>query len=215
MARSVTPVTFFVDWNSQIHAAGGLSSLSIPDQMRFTLDHVGRKIGKFLNRIDSFNRFSVDVRLYGGWIQGFQPTEWKKSLITITNDPNLVLSSAPNVEIRLPVAFGDYLLAALDIRFHQKLLCHLPNTLRVHNRVRRGRPDREEKMVDTALASDLLHLAHVERDSWLCVLGDDDDLVPPVLTAEAVRRGGPGRVYLLRTRPPGNFLMLAGLCEAP
>jgi hypothetical protein len=40
-------------------------------------------------------------------------------------------------------------------------------------------------MVDTALISDLLHHSRFNRADLALVLGDDDDLLPGVFTAEA------------------------------
>jgi hypothetical protein len=61
----------------------------------------------------------------------------------------------------------------------------LYDTLRPHDR-QRPNSDLEQKMVDTALASDLLDHARRHRsqkDRGALVIGDDDDLLPPVLTA--------------------------------
>jgi hypothetical protein len=84
----------------------------------------------------------------------------------------------------------------------------LPNTYGPDARRTRGM---SEKMVDTAMASDVVDLAHREVDRWILILGEDDDLVPAVLTAEATRVGCEGRVLLLRRRIEGPFLRLEGL----
>lgn len=89
--------------------------------------------------------------------------------------------------------FGDRLLGARAIR-----LCgkgqdhHLPNTLQQD---RRGAL--VEKMVDTALVSDLIHLAMEDDGSWLIVVGQDADLVPGILTAEGLLHNADRRVIFL------------------
>jgi hypothetical protein len=58
---------------------------------------------------------------------------------------------------------------------------------------------RGEKMVDTALVSDLIYLAADDDDSWLVVVGQDADLVPGILTAEGLLQGTDRRIiYLAR-----------------
>ena len=54
-----------------------------------------------------------------------------------------------------------------------------------------------EKMVDTALVSDLIYLALENDRSWLIVVGQDADLVPGVLTAEGLLYGTDRRVIFL------------------
>jgi hypothetical protein len=103
-------------------------------------------------------------------------------------------SPRPDVVFR-ELEFGDRLLGATDQR-----LCgpardhHLPSTLQA------GRGDLPgEKMVDTALVSDLIHLASEETNSWIIVVGQDADLVPGILTAEGILQGTDRRIiYLAR-----------------
>ena len=52
-------------------------------------------------------------------------------------------------------------------------------------------------MVDTALVSDLIHLAVEDDGSWLVVVGQDADLVPGILTAEGLLHGTDRRVIFL------------------
>ena len=69
-----------------------------------------------------------------------------------------------------------------------------------------------EKMVDTALATDLLDWARSDPAEWALVLADDDDFVPPVFSAEAWIRPHGGRVILVRSqRMSKTHLKLDGL----
>lgn len=103
--------------------------------------------------------------------------------------------------------YGHTLLSALPERSHRRPAIHLPNTLR----------DQEgssptEKMVDTALAADLLAWARSDPEEWALVLSDDDDVVPPVLTAESWMRPHGGRVLIVSNqRKRRDFLKLDGL----
>ena len=66
-------------------------------------------------------------------------------------------------------------------------------------------------MVDTALATDLLAWARLSPSEWAVVLAEDDDLVPPLFTAEAWIKPHGGRALLVRRRPAGQYLKLDGL----
>ena len=105
--------------------------------------------------------------------------------------------------------YGHTLLSALPKRRHKNPAVHLPNTLRRQNRD----SPRKEKMVDTALAADLLQSARSDPEEWALVVAEDDDFVPPVFTAESwVSRHG-GRVLIVRTRPANAYLKMDGLLE--
>lgn len=200
-------VTAFVDWNSQIHdsAPEGSEARVVAER---TLEHVSRKVGRALRSIDRTGRFDVSFRVYHGWHKGFEPTANRRALMTaIAGADFLAISTQPNVAIRPEVSYGDRLISALDARLHVRLGIHLPATLREGRRF----DELEEKMVDTAIAADVVDLAHREPNTWIVVLADDDDLVPPIFAAEAIRHPSQGRTILLRKRPQGSFLKLDGL----
>lgn len=198
-------VTALVDWNAQIHAARpGLASEV--DLASKTLDHVGRTIGKALQSKSSTTRFDVTLRLYHGWHKGFEVTARRKAIITAAAQADFIaLSCKSNVSIRERIEFGDRLRSGLDSRIHARLDCHLPNTLR--NRLD-GANGTEEKMVDTAIASDIVDIAHRDPKNWIIVLGEDDDLVPPLFVAEAVVIPAGGNLLLVRNRSGDPFLKL-------
>ena len=105
-----------------------------------------------------------------------------------------IVEYSPNAShVVRELEFGDRLLGARDIR-----LCgrrqdhHLPSTYQQNRAGIYG-----EKMVDTALVADLLHLAIESDRSWLVVVGQDADLVPGILTAEGLLQGTDRRVLFL------------------
>ncbi len=113
------------------------------------------------------------------------------------------LSPRPQVRFLENVEFGDRLLAASANRLHAKLGIHLPNTLRSQDGVD------AEKMVDTALATDLLYTAFTEPRDWICVVAEDDDLVPPLFTAEVFLQVAGARALFVHARErSAKFLRL-------
>ena len=107
-------------------------------------------------------------------------------LVAETDFPNL--SRSRNVRFLEEVGYGDELLAALPKRAHTRPPVHLPDTWRQQEQ----NGPRVEKMVDTALAADLLDRARSDPHEWALILSEDDDMVPPAFTAEAwmKRHGG-------------------------
>lgn len=198
-------VMALVDWNSQIHAArpGSVSEIELA---RRTLDYVGRTIGRTLAQARKDARFDVTLRLYHGWHKGFEVTARRRAMTTVIAETDFIaLSCKGNVSIRDTIQFGDRLNSALNSRIHTRLNCHLPNTLRNILGVGGGV---EEKMVDTAIASDVVDIAHREPSNWILVLGEDDDLVPPLFVAEPMVTAHNGNILLVRGRSGEPFLKL-------
>lgn len=211
--NDITKVTALVDWNSQIHAASPVQKSSPVDLCSDTLRYLGRAIGKVLNSVEADRRYDVTLRIYHGWRRGFEATARRKAMVQVfTGEDFPSLSERTNVVIRPDLNFGDCLCSALPKRLHANLACHLPNTLH-YDAINKAKS--EEKMVDTAIAGDLVDLAYREPERWLMVVGEDDDLVPPVFIAEGVRGRGDGRVLLVRRRPETPFLKLGELRFEP
>ena len=210
MAAPVT-VTAFVDWTAQTHNAGATGIEEPRAKARLTLKKVARIIDTVLTRRAPSTRFHVALRLYHGWHKGFEATENRKAVAALVVETDFSnLSRSPNVRFSAEIRYGDELLAALPQRAHARPPIHLPDTCRQRER---GSP-RAEKMVDTALAADLLDRARNDPHEWTLVLSEDDDVVPPVFTAEAWMKPHGGRVLIVRTRQgTGPFLKLDGIVE--
>ena len=200
------PVTAFVDWNTQIHNAGVLDA-DPPERAKRTLERTVQVVGRSLAK-HAPARFEVVLRLYHGWHKGWEPTENLRAIVATVSDTDFsVLTQTPNVVCSPNVQYGHTLLSALPERTHARPPIHLANTLR---RQARNAPP-TEKMVDTALAADLLTWARRDPNEWALILSEDDDIVPPVFTAEAWIRPHGGRAFIMRTSRPDAFLKLDGL----
>jgi uncharacterized LabA/DUF88 family protein len=185
-----------VDWNAQLLLTGRDVDAEPERAAEAAFKQTTRRIARCLAGMDSNRWFRVSLRLYHGWHKGFEPTINRKAVqLVIGSADYATLSQRENVIFLPNVEFGDRLMNALDRRLHPRLGIHLPNTLR-----RRYREDVEEKMVDTALAADMVSVALTELSDWMIVLTEDDDLIPPVYVAEAALRDAGGRVVILRQR---------------
>jgi uncharacterized LabA/DUF88 family protein len=165
-----------------------------------------RRIARCLADADAAARFRVSLRLYHGWHKGYEPTANRKAAqVAVGRADFATLSQRPSVVFSPVVEFGDRLSSALDRRLHDRLAIHLPNTLR------KRYAEVEEKMVDTALAADVVSTAYREAGDWIVVVTEDDDLIPPVYVAEAALLGSGARVLLLRKRNQVSMMALDDL----
>lgn len=207
--RVFIPVTCFVDWNSQLLNTGIHYETKPVEAARAAFRQVTRKIAQCLVKVDDGEKFQVHLRLYHGWRKGYAETANLKAIRTIIAETDFsTASDKPSVVYSNNITFGDCLLSALPRRMHQKLGIHLPNTCRKD----RSSEGREEKMVDTALAADLVVCAYQDPNDWILLVTEDDDLIPPLFTAESIINLTQARALLLSKRKrSNNMLLLDGL----
>lgn len=200
MAVRPRPIHVLIDWNSELRGLSGNGERDEAEVARRALKQVCRRVGKLLHELAEDEAFFLFLRAYHGWRTGFEPTVRRRALeaarIYNPNNPEdkgiSEYSPRPTQVIR-DLEFGDRLLGARNER-----LCgprkdhHLPKTLQQDRAGQIG-----EKMVDTALVSDLIHLALENDDSWLIVIGQDADLIPGILTAEGLLQGTARRIVFL------------------
>ncbi|WP_137897087.1 NYN domain-containing protein [Sphingomonas sp. 2SG] len=205
MPAAFRRVIALVDWNSQIRNCKALSIEDMERQASTTLTMTARAIGRALTALEEGTRYRVSLRLYHGWRKGFEETDRKRAATAaIAAADFATLSTSATVVIEDNVGFGDLLLDALPRREVGKPSVHLPGTYRRAER----RAGFEEKMVDTAIAADLLSIARSDPDSVVMVVAEDTDLVPPLFTAEAWMSASGGRAFLLRAGHGGRSLAL-------
>ncbi|MBI5477291.1 MAG: amidohydrolase family protein [Deltaproteobacteria bacterium] len=167
----------FLDWDT-VRRMGRVPDREDASLVARHADHVFRwlrgDIASILRAIDASAAFFVNFRIYHGWHRGSTPTVDRRALESVR------ASGGAGGRIDR-VAFDS------DLGFGNELLCGghraaLFDTLR-----RRPDGEDEQKMVDTALAADLLDFARREkhlRYRAALVVGDDDDLLPAAVTAE-------------------------------
>lgn len=201
-------VTCFVDWNSQLLSTGIQHAKAPVEAASAAFRQITRRITKCLTRIGADANFVVNLRLYHGWRKGYEPTNNLKAIRNVIGSTDFsTVSDNPRVSYSDNVGFGDRLLSACPQRMFPQQGIHLPNTLRD-----RGRQGIEEKMVDTALAADMVFHAYQYQNEWIILITEDDDLIPPLFTAESIINLGQARALLLSTRKrSNNMLQLDGL----
>jgi hypothetical protein len=127
-------------------------------------------IASVLMERDARAPFRVKMRIYHGWHRGKTPTEDRREFEKLV----LTARCVGNVSFQGDIGYGD------------RLLCQSRRGC-LFDTLRRRQDDGadEQKMVDTALVSDILHHARSKDGDLALVVGDDDDLLPGVFTAES------------------------------
>lgn len=210
MTRPFERVTAFVDWNSQIYALGKTARRADPISIaERAFSETTKKIAQCLSHSYGQKNFRVSLRLYHGWHKGFEPSANCRAVRKVLAATDFgVLSSRPKIVFSDQVAFGDRLISARIERLASPLSIHLPNTLRQ----RSDRKGDEEKMVDTAMATDVVAASFLDPEEWILVMAEDDDLVPPLFTAELQLLARGSRALLLSHRARSQvFLNLEGM----
>lgn len=180
------------------------------ERCRHTLLRVGKLTTRILCGIDKSTVFRVRTRLYHGWTSGTTRTHNRRAFIELEKNyiPDEIFPSERVLAMN-EIEFGDKLIYALPNRELKGSGIHLPNTLRKQS----GNSRPTEKMVDTALAADLLCWARDEPTSIALVLSADDDMIPPTFVAESWMVPYGGSIFLVgrEQRPESKYLKLEGL----
>ena len=202
--------TAFIDWNSQLLQSGLPIKKNPVGAAEIALKNITRKIIKTLDEIDCGKPFKVNLRFYHGWHKGYEETVNSKAIRSVVATTDFsTLSTKRNIVFDAEIGYGSCLLSALPTRLHDKQGIHLPNTLR--DKIE-GR-GLEEKMVDTALATDILVTAYAEPTTWIIAAFEDDDLIPSLFSAEAAIHRSGSRILLISLRKRSkNFLKLDNIC---
>lgn len=169
----ITKVRTFIDWDTarrvlQTDTYNGRNSLGLRAMIE-----VQNFISEILVDYDKNGNYRIDYRIYHGWHRGKTKTDDYREF------ENMRINNSLNRRLGKCVFSPDF-------SFGNVLLCGgkrkpLYDTLR-----RRENSDKDEqKMVDTALVSDLLTSVRTDRDAIHLIIGDDDDLIPGIITAES------------------------------
>lgn len=183
----------FIDWDSQRHLAK--RHKNDEPSINIVLDYVFKKIKDSISEFTDKNKFEIHLRLYHGWHKGYTATPSRVKFFGLSDEYIFGISNCKNIVIR-SLSFGDSALGALERRKILRTDSHFLGTCRDQ-----GGEKPSEKMVDTALVSDLIYCASKsDEDSWLVVLGEDIDLMPGVYTAEGFIVSSKRKIAFLRSK---------------
>lgn len=170
--RGITNVRTFIDWDTARRIVRPSIRRSGHRQCLTSMMELQQFISELLQEADKSTHFRITYRIYHGWHRGKTKTSDLIDFEKISAE-NLLSRRIGSCSFAPEILFGNSLVCGGKRSF-------LYDTLR-----RREDSDKDEqKMVDTALVSDLLTSVRQERDAVYLVIGDDDDLLPGVITAE-------------------------------
>ena len=177
--RPLRKALVFIDW----HNVEELLAENVAQAYRATIPRIilriQNEISSALTRIDSTALYRASLRIYHGWHREDMPTSIRQQFEVVMQNNNFertigIVSFSPDIK------FGDELACESDFG-------RLFDTSRPQG----------QKMVDTAIACDMLYtlksgIAHVG-----VIVSDDDDFIPAAMTAnawglDAVLLRGPG-----------------------
>lgn len=160
-------------------------------------DRLQTAVSSSLYRRDRRSNYRVHWRIYHGWHQG--KTKTKDRLTFETYSRQAKSRTIDNVSFSTNFSFsGD-----LACGSHRSPIL---DTLRQN----RTSGVTSQKMIDTMLASDLLHGVRTREAALYVVIANDDDAIPALFTAEAWQAA----VLLLHSRETTNaHLQLSGIAE--
>lgn len=188
-------VTTLVDWDT----ARRLVPCRVPNvrHIEKVVALLQRGITNYLANQDRKANYRIYWRVYHGWHEGKTKTADRMLF-----DEYIAVATAKTIG---RISFSS------DFQLSGTLTCGstrspIVDTLRRDQTTHQSK----QKMVDTMLVCDMLHLARTRENALLVVVASDDDFVPALHTAEAWR----ARVVMLHNRDHTNaFLSLKGLAE--
>lgn len=187
--RGMTQVRTFIDWDTARRIVKPTIKRSGQTQSLTSMLELQEFISELLQEADKTANYRITYRIYHGWHRGK------------TKTPDLIAFEKLSAESSLSRRIGTCSFAP-EVVFGNNLLCGGKRSILFDTLRRREEADKDEqKMVDTALVSDLLTSVRQERDAIYLVIGDDDDLLPGVITAE---RWGANIMLARITRPSDN-----------
>ena len=193
---TLSKVTAFVDWDTARRVLPRSTTVT-NRHMEDVITKLQDAIANYLHTIDSKKTYRVQWRIYHGWYRGKTKTEDRRLF-----ENYVVIARSRTLR---SISFST------DFKFGDMLCCNshrnpLFDTLRLN----RDTHVPEQKMVDTALVCDLLHLVRTRESEFYIVISNDDDLIPALFTAESWR----ANVVMLHNRENMNsHLRLSGLAD--
>lgn len=158
----------FVDWDNVIHSLGiATSGISPGRRIQRTFEELQTKTADALSRHRSTERIRVSTRLYHGWHSRFDPTDERMNVEAFANSRGFARTIG-RVSFRPEITFGN------------ELACD-PQRGPLFDTAR----TKGQKMVDTALTVDVLHLFAKRAIDVGVIASDDDDFLPVAFTAES------------------------------
>lgn len=184
MASSIRTAYALVDW----HNLTGYPNISYGQNPRREIPSVllqlQEQIARALTIFGAGQKYRVITRIYHGWHR-------ERDAMPVRRDFESYAADASIARRLANVVFGS------TIQFGNELLCQ-DGAYPLHSTFRGGNQDKGQKMVDTSIVCDALHLMRFGLADSTVIVADDDDFIPAMLTAKA------WKAKLILLRKPGS-----------
>jgi len=180
MAKGIRTAYALVDWHNLEGYLDFKFSANPRKHLPDAILRLQRQVSKVLTTAGSGDRFRVTLRLYHGWHQERDATPIRRDFELFANEPQFARRFS-NISFNAGFQFGN------------ELLCQNGKSP-IFSTFRGKGQSVGQKMVDTSIVCDLLHLVRYGYADTTIVVADDDDFIPALLTAKAWS----GRAILLR-----------------
>lgn len=211
MVMSVQVALILVDWDSA-RRIGNIGRLprneeDILLEIENAVEVLQEEVASVLNNKDYKDIIRVSWRIYHGWHEGEKATDDRKRFEKFIS--RYKGRAIGRISFGSDFMFGDDILSG-------SIRSPLRYTLRKRTNGNTGVTELCQKMVDTSLVSDLLHAARTRTFDRIIIVGDDDDLLPGIFTAECwgahvhfIRINNSSTLPLIKGREKGFSISMA------
>lgn len=186
MGSSIKTAYALVDW----HNLTGYPKIAYGRDPRREIPAVilrlQEQVARVLAAMSHGRRYRVITRIYHGWHRDRDPMPVRRDFEMYANDSSMARR------------FGNVVFGS-GFQFGNELLCD-DGANPLHSTFRGANQDKGQKMVDTAIVCDSLHLLRFGLADAAIIVADDDDYIPAMLTAQA------WRAHMILLRKPGSVV---------
>ena len=186
MASSIKTAYALVDWHNLTGYPNIVYGPNPRREIPSVILRLQEQVARALTIHGSGQRYRVITRIYHGWHRDRDPMPVRRDFELYAADGSIARRLAN-------VVFGS------GFQFGNELLCQ-DGAYPLHSTFRGGNQDKGQKMIDTSIVCDSLHLLHFGLADSTVIVADDDDFIPAMLTAKAWKSS----VILLRK--PGSVV---------
>lgn len=186
MSATIKLAYALVDWHNVQDLVAPHFARSPRKSIPSAIFEIQRQVALALRSLNGgANKYRVLLRLYHGWHKERDQTPLRRDFEQFASDPSMARRIA-NTSFAKGYQFGN------------ELLCNTADAPLFATYRTSG--DSGQKMVDSAIICDLLHIFKNKTADVGMIISDDDDFVPAILTA----RAWAAEAILLRR--PGNSI---------
>lgn len=184
MSSSIRTAYALVDWHNLTGYPNIVYGQNPRREIPSVILRLQEQVARALTSLGGGHKYRVITRIYHGWHRDRDPMPVRRDFELYAADGSIARRLAN-------VVFGS------GFQFGNELLCQ-DGAYPLHSTYRGGNQDKGQKMIDTSIVCDSLHLLRFGLADSTVIVADDDDFIPVMLTANAWKSN------LILLRKPGS-----------